>query len=174
MAHSRTGPCASSIFIHFLGGFATSASSVAAGTTASSEYRTVSNASSTLLFHTLGMPVCPGPTGSMYCTSWYRYTMGPTGVGMWHPRLEACPRSERHEEVTTRHRCPCHRAKWWRALQALSLPWRLHGGMTLRIISRVPKSRTCIPEEGEGTHDWAAIPADHVHVPAALQAVEFR
>ena len=38
------------------------------------------------------------------------------------------------------------------------------GGMTLLIISGVPRSRTCIPEEGEGTHDWAAVPADHVHV----------
>ena len=98
----------------------------------------------------------------------------PLHLGMWHPHLEACPRCERHEEVTTRYRCPCHRAKWRRVLQAVSLPWRLHGGMTLRIISGVPRSRTCIAEEGEGTHDWAAVPADHVHVPAALQAMEFR
>ena len=98
----------------------------------------------------------------------------PLHLGMWHPRLEACPRCERHEEVTMRQRCPCHRAKWRRALQAVSLPWRLHGGTALRIISGVPWSHMCIAEEGEGTHDWAAVPVDHVHVLAALQAVEFR
>ena len=27
---------------------------------------------------------------------------------------------------------------------------------------------------GEGTHDWAAVPHDHVFVPLALQGVEFR
>ena len=89
-------------------------------------------------------------------------------------RLEACPRCERHEEVTTRYRCPCHKAKWRRALQAVSPPWGLHAGTTLHIISGVPRSHTCIAEEGEGTHDWAAVPADHVHVLAALQASEFR
>ena len=89
----------------------------------------------------------------------------PLHLGMWH---EACPRCERHEEVTTQYRCPCHRAKWRRALQAVSPPWRLHGKMTLRIISGVPRSRTCIAEEGEGMHEWAAVPADHVQVPAAL------
>ena len=98
----------------------------------------------------------------------------PLHLGMCHPRLEACPRCERHEEVTTRYRCPCHRAKWRRALHAVSPPWRLHGGLALRIISGVPRLRTCIAEEGEGTHDWAAVSADHVHVLAALQVVEFR
>ena len=53
-------------------------------------------------------------------------------------------------------------------------PWRLHGGASLHIISGVPRSRTCIAAEGEGTHDWAVVPADHVHVPAAMQEVEFR
>ena len=95
-------------------------------------------------------------------------------LGMWHPRLEECPRCERHEEVTARYRCPCHWAKWRRALQTVSLPWRMRGGLTLRIISGFPRSRTCIAEEGEGTHDWGAVPTNHMHVPAALQVVEFR
>ena len=77
----------------------------------------------------------------------------PLHLGMWYLRLEACPRCERHEEVTTRYRCPCHRANWRRALQVVSPPWRLHGGMTLCIISGVPRSRTCVAEEGEGTHN---------------------
>ena len=51
--------------------------------------------------------------------------MVPLHLGMWHPRLEACPRSERHEEVTTWYRCPCHKAKWRRDLQAVDPPWRL-------------------------------------------------
>ena len=98
----------------------------------------------------------------------------PLHLGMWHPRLEACLQCERHEEVTTRYRCPCQRAKWRRVLQAVSPPLKLHGGMTVRIISGVPRSRTCIAEEGDGTHDWAAVLANHVHVLAALQTVEFR
>ena len=98
----------------------------------------------------------------------------PLHLGMWHPRLEACPRCERHEEVMTRYRCPSHRAKWRRALHAVSPPWRLHGGMNLRIISGVPRSHTCIAGEGEGTQDLATVPTDHVHVPAALRMVEFR
>ena len=90
------------------------------------------------------------------------------------PRLEACPCCERHEEVTTRYKCPCHKPKWRRALHAVDPPWRLHRGTSLRIISGVPRSRTCIAAEGEGTHDWVAVPADHVHGPAAMQEVEFR
>ena len=95
-------------------------------------------------------------------------------LGTWCPHLQACPRFERHEELTTRYRYLCHRAKWRRALQAVSLPWRLHGGMTRHTISGVPRSRTCIAEEGEGMHDYATVLADHVHVLVALQAVEFR
>ena len=44
----------------------------------------------------------------------------------------------------------------------------------LRIVNRLPRSCTCIVAEGEGTHAWAAVPADHVHVPATMQVVEFR
>ena len=62
----------------------------------------------------------------------------PLHLGMWHPRLKACLRCERHEEVTTRYRCPCHRAKWRRALQVVSPPWRLHGGLTLCISTGGP------------------------------------
>ena len=98
----------------------------------------------------------------------------PRHLGMWYPRLEAWPCSERHEEVTMRYRCPCHKAKWRRVLQAVDRPWTRHGGETLRIISRVPRSHTCIPAEGEGTHDCVAVPAEHVHVPAVMQPVEFR
>ena len=98
----------------------------------------------------------------------------PLHLGMWYPRLKACPRCERHGEVATWYRCPCHTAKGRRALQGVSPPWRLHGGLTLRIMSGVPRSCTCIAEEGEGTHDWATVPPHHVHVPAALQVVEFR
>ena len=82
--------------------------------------------------------------------------------------MEAYPCFELHEEVTTRYRCLCHRPKWRRALHALDPPWRLNGGTSLRIISGVTRSRTCIAVEGEGTHDWAVVPADHVHVPAAM------
>ena len=39
----------------------------------------MSDTSSTPSFQTLEMPVCPGPTASMYRSSWYRYTMGPRG-----------------------------------------------------------------------------------------------
>ena len=56
----------------------------------------------------------------------------------------------------------------------MSPPWGLHGGMTLPIISGVPRSHMCMAQEVEGTHDWAAVPAHHVHGPAALQVVEFR
>ena len=98
----------------------------------------------------------------------------PLYLGMWHPRLQACPRCEWHEEVTTRYKCPCRRPKWRRAPHAVDPPWRLHGGASLRIISVVPRSHTCIAAEGEGTHDCAAVPADHVHMPAAMQEVEFR
>ena len=52
----------------------------------------------------------------------------PLHLGMWHPRLEARPRCKRHEEVTTRYRCPCHKPKWRRALHTVDPPWRLHGG----------------------------------------------
>ena len=41
-------------------------------------------------------------------------------------------------------------------------------GALLHIINGVPRSHTCIAVEGEGTHDYAAIPADHVHVLAAM------
>ena len=47
-------------------------------------------------------------------------------------------------------------------------------GLTLRVICGVPRSHKCIAEEGEGTHDCAAVAADHVQVPAALQALDFR
>ena len=46
--------------------------------------------------------------------------------------------------------------------------------MTLRIISGVTRSNTCMAEKGEGGQDWAAFLADNVHVLAALQVVEFR
>ena len=101
-------------------------------------------------------------------------TLVPLHLGMWHPLLKACPRCEHHEEVTTRYRCPCQRSRWKRALAQVVPPWRLHGGATLRVLSGVPRSRTCIAAEGEGTHDWAAVPHDHVYVPPALQGVEFR
>ena len=42
------------------------------------------------------------------------------------------------------------------------------------MLSGVPRSRTCIAAEGEGTHDWAAVPHDPVYVPPALQGVAFR
>ena len=39
-------------------------------------------------------------------------------------------------------------------------------------MSGVPRSSTCIADEGEYTHNWAALPTDHVHVPVAMQEVE--
>ena len=60
-----------------------------------------------------------------------------------------------------------------------STQWIRHGdcrggGALLRIISGVPQSHICIAAEGEGMHDWVAVPVDHVHVPATMQEVEFR
>ena len=101
-------------------------------------------------------------------------TLVPLHLGMWHPLLKACPRCEHHEEVATRYRCPCQRSRWKRALAQVEPPWRLHGGATLRVLSGVPRSKTCIAAAGEGTHDWAAVPHDHVFVPPAVQGVEFR
>ena len=51
----------------------------------------------------------------------------PLHLGVWHPTLEACPRCDRHEEVTTRFRCPCHKRRWRKALRTVDPPWRLHG-----------------------------------------------
>ena len=59
-------------------------------------------------------------------------------------------------------------------LYTVRLPWRLHGGTAMRIVSGVPWSHTCVAEESEGTHYRAAVPVDHVHVLAALPAAEFR
>ena len=42
------------------------------------------------------------------------------------------------------------------------------------MLSGVPRSKTCIAAAGEGTHDWAAVPHNHVFVPPAMQGVEFR
>ena len=94
-------------------------------------------------------------------------------LGMWHPRLEACPRCERHEEGTTRYKCPCHTriAEGRRGSVSAMQPPR---GMSLRIINGVPRPHTCIAAEGEGTPDWAAVPADHVHVQVAMHKVPFR
>ena len=80
-------------------------------------------------------------------------TLVPLHLGMWHPLLTACPRCEHHEEVTTRYRCPCQRPQWRRALATVKPAWWLHGGAALRILSGVPRSKTCIAAEGEGTHD---------------------
>ena len=71
---------------------------------------------------------------------------------MWHPRLEARPQCERHEEVTTRYKCPCRRAKWQSAPRAVDVPWSLQKRASLRIISGVPQSHTCIAAQGEGTY----------------------
>ena len=79
---------------------------------------------------------------------------------------------QRGSDVVERERCPCQRPQWRRAASEVAAPWRLHGEASLRTISGVPRSTTCIAAEGEGTHDWAAAPGEHEIPPPAMQILE--
>ena len=50
-------------------------------------------------------------------------------------------------------------------------PWRLH---SMRVLSGVPRSQTCITAEGEGTHDWAAVLRDAESESAAIVRMGLR
>jgi hypothetical protein len=101
-------------------------------------------------------------------------TTVPLHLEMWHPTLQACGRCEKKEEATTRFRCPCFRATWREAVHLQGRKWWVHDGSELRISSRYPTSSTTIAAEGEGTHDWAAVPREGSEQHAALERVEIR
>ena len=101
-------------------------------------------------------------------------TTVPMHLGMWHPTLQACGSCEKKEEATARFHCPCCRAKWREAIHLQGGQWWVHEGGVLKISSKYPTSRTIIAAEGEGTHDWAAVPRPGSEPHPALERVEIR
>ena len=97
-------------------------------------------------------------------------TLAPLHLGEWHPPLQACGRCQHRDKATSRFRCPWER--WRTAARAAGGHWRILDGDIVLVVSNLPGSRTCLGEQGRGTHDWAAIPwGQHVapHVVAVLE-----
>ena len=82
-------------------------------------------------------------------------TLAPLHLGEWQPPLQACGRCQHKDETTSRFRCPCHRERWQTAAQAAGGHWRIPDGNIVLVVSNLPGSRTCLGEQGRGTHDWA-------------------
>ena len=101
-------------------------------------------------------------------------TLAPLHLGEWHPPLLACGRCQHKDKATSRSRCPCHRERWRTAARAAGGHQRIPDGDILLVVSNLPGSRTCLGEQGRGTHDWAAVPWGQYVAPQVVAVLEFQ